>query len=56
MNEDSLFWMMGGVPVWKNYFVLRADSHAQKEHRQLAEAMLGLLKKYQPELYEKVRP
>jgi len=50
------FWMMGDVPAWKNYFKLRTDSHAQKEHRQLAEAMLELLKKHQPELYEKVKP
>jgi len=56
MGLMTEFWMMGDVPAWKNYFKLRTDSHAQKEHRQLAEAMLELLKKHQPELYEKVRP
>ncbi len=52
----TIFWIQGHVPAWKNYFKLRTDSHAQKEHRQLAKAMLELLKKHQPELYEKVRP
>jgi len=52
----TIFWIQGHVPAWKNYFKLRTDSHAQKEHRQLAKAMLELLKKHQSELYEKVKP
>ena len=50
------FWMMGDVPAWRNYFKLRLDSHTQKEHRELAQAMLELLKEHQPRLYEKVEP
>ena len=50
------FWLMGNAPAFKNYFKLRLDKHTQKEHRELAEAMLELLKEHQPTLYEKVRP
>ena len=49
-------WVQGNVPAWKNYFVLRLDQHAQKEHREVAQAMLDLLKEHQPELWEKVKP
>lgn len=50
------FWMMGGAPAWKNYFNLRTEPGAQKEHRALAEAMLDLLREHQPKLWKKVRP
>ena len=50
------FWMMGDQGAWKNYFALRTDKHTQKEHRELAEAMLGLLKEHQSELYGRVKP
>jgi len=52
----TTFWMQGNVPAWENYFTLRLDKRAQKEHRQLAAAMLDLLGKFQPELWEAVRP
>ena len=50
------FWLMSDAPGLKNYFKLRLDKHVQKEHRELAEAMLDLLKEHQPELWEKVKP
>ena len=50
------FWMQGDAPAWENYFKLRLDPHTQKEHRELAQAMLDLLKEHQPELWEKVKP
>ena len=43
------FWMMGDRKAWANYFALRLDRHAQKEHRDLAQAMRGLLEQHQPE-------
>lgn len=52
----TTLWMQGDVPAWKNYFKLRLDERTQKEHRELARAMLDLLKGHQPELYEKVKP
>jgi thymidylate synthase (FAD) len=48
------FYMMGEVYGLKNFFQLRLDSHAQTEIRECAEAMISLLAKHQPELYEKV--
>ena len=42
-------WMMGNRGAWENYFTLRLDQHAQKEHRELAHAMLELLEEHQPE-------
>jgi thymidylate synthase (FAD) len=48
------FYMMGEVEGLKNYFRLRLDSHAQKEIREVAEAMIKLLENHQPELYSKV--
>ena len=50
------FWLMADAPAWKNYFKLRTEPSVQKEHRELAGAMLDLLKEYQPELWRKVRP
>ncbi len=49
------FWMMGDREAWANYFALRLDRHAQKEHRELAQAMRDLLVKNQPEFVLKVR-
>ncbi len=43
------FWMMGDREAWANYFALRLDQHAQKEHRDLAQAMRDLLEEHQPE-------
>ena len=43
------FWMMGDREAWANYFALRLDRHAQKEHRDLAQAMRDLLAERQPE-------
>jgi thymidylate synthase (FAD) len=48
------FYTMGEVEGLKNYFRLRLDSHAQKEIREVAEAMIKLLENHQPELYSKV--
>lgn len=48
------FYMMGEVEGLKNFFRLRLDSHAQTEIREVAEAMLELLRVNQPELYKKV--
>ena len=50
------FYLMADVPALKNYFKLRLDKHAQKEHRELAEAMLSLLEQHQSTLYRKVKP
>ncbi len=43
------FWMMGDREAWANYFALRLDRHAQREHRELAQAMRDLLVEHQPE-------
>jgi len=48
------FYMMGEVEGLKNFFRLRLDSHAQQEIREVAEAMLELLRIHQPELHKKV--
>ena len=53
---STQLWMQGDVPAWKNYFKLRLDQHTQKEHRELAQAMLTLLEEHQPELWRKVKP
>ena len=50
------FWLQSDVPGLKNYFKLRTNPHAQREHRELAEAMLSLLEQHQPELWRKVQP
>jgi len=52
----ATFWMMGDSEAWANYFRLRLDKHTQKEHRELAQAMLDLLEEHQPELWRKVKP
>jgi len=52
----TTLWMQGDVPAWKNYFRLRLDGHTQKEHRDLAQAMLNLLEEHQQELWNRVRP
>lgn len=46
--------MMGEVQGLKNFFRLRLDEHAQAEIRELAEGMLKLLSKHQPELANKI--
>jgi len=46
----TVLWMMGDQEAWRNYFALRLDPHAQKEHRELARAMRDLLAEHQPEL------
>jgi len=43
------FWMMGDRGAWANYFTLRLDRHAQREHRELAQAMCALVEEHQPE-------
>ena len=43
------FWMMGDRKAWGNYFALRLDPHTQAEHREVAQAMRGLLEEHQPE-------
>ena len=53
---STTLWMQGDVPAWRNYFKLRLDKHTQKEHRELAQAMLDLLEEHQPELWRKVKP
>lgn len=56
-------YMKGSVRSWMTYFWQRLDSHAQKEHRQLAEQMFEIFKqefpitaslvgKYKPTLIE----
>ena len=50
------FYIMGEVEGLKNFFQLRLDSHAQAEIRELAQGMLDLLFKHQPELASKVTP
>ncbi len=42
-------WMMGDRAAWGNYFALRLDLHAQKEHRLIAQTMRKLLREHQPE-------
>ena len=49
-------WVQGDIAAWKNYFVVRLDKHTQKEHRELAQAMLDLLEKHQHELWNEVKP
>lgn len=48
------FYVMGEIEGLKNFFTLRLDPHAQDEILESAEAMLELLRLYQPELYSKV--
>jgi thymidylate synthase ThyX len=48
------FYMMGEVEGLRNFLKLRLDSHAQAEIREVAEAMLELLVRHQPELAKKV--
>ena len=50
------FWMQGDVLALRNYFDLRTNPHTQREHRELAEAMIDLLQEHQPELWKKVKP
>jgi flavin-dependent thymidylate synthase len=48
------FYVMGEVEGLRNFFKLRLDSHSQDAIRELAEAMLALLKSHQLELANKV--
>jgi thymidylate synthase (FAD) len=48
------FYAMGDSEGLRNFFHLRLDSHSQQPIRELAEAMLTLLKQHQPVLAEKV--
>lgn len=50
------YYMMGEVEGLRNFFTLRCDKHAQAEIRELSFAMLELLEKHQPELYQNVLP
>lgn len=49
VGSMTSLWIMGDIKAFKNYLKLRIDEHAQKEHRDVALAMLNLLKEYQPE-------
>ena len=49
-------WLQSDAPGLKNYFAVRLDKHTQKEHRELAQAMLDLLEKHQHELWNEVKP
>ena len=50
------FYVMGEVEGLRNYFSLRCKKDAQEQTRELSMAMLQLLAKHQPELYQKVLP
>ena len=50
------FYCMMETEGLKNFMKLRLDSHSQAEIREVAEAMLELLRIHQPELYNKVLP
>lgn len=50
------FYVMGEVEGLKNFFTLRCAKEAQEEIREVAIAMLQLIAKHQPDLYEKVLP
>lgn len=52
----TTFYIMGEVEGLKNFFSLRCKKDAQDEIRELSMAMLSLLAKHQPELYQKVLP
>lgn len=52
----TTFYMLGEVEGLKNFFSLRCKKDAQDEIRELSMAMLSLLAKHQPELYQKVLP
>jgi len=55
LGTYSTIWMQGEVDAFRNYFEVRVDPRAQKEHQELAKVMLGLLKEHQPVFYDHVR-
>jgi len=50
----TTYWVQGDIPAWTNYFNVRLDAHAQEEHRELAKAMYGMLRRNQPKLFERL--
>ena len=46
------FFIQGDIPAWANYFNVRLDTKAQKEHRDLAKLMFGMLREYKPRFFE----
>ena len=49
----SMF-VQGDIAAWTNYFNVRLDAKAQKEHRELAKVMYGMLRTNQPKLFERL--
>ena len=47
----TTMFMQGDLNALVNYFNVRLDAHAQTAHRELAEAMLALVKEHQPKLF-----
>lgn len=54
LGTMSNLWMQGDLNAWRGYFKLRVDKHAQEEHRDVAKAMLALIKEHQPSLYKNI--
>ena len=54
VSSYTKFWVQGDVECLTNFFNLRLKSDAQKEIRYIAQAMLELIKQYQPELFTKL--
>lgn len=56
MGMYAPIWMQGDAQAFANYFEVRVDSHAQKEHQELAGAMLDLLEEHQSKFFVRVNP
>lgn len=46
------FWMTGNLLNWFKFLALRLDDHAQEECREVAQEILGILKKHFPHTVE----
>ena len=48
----TTLFMQGDLEAWANYFNIRMDAKAQKEHRDLARLMFDMLREYKPRFFE----
>lgn len=48
----TTIWTQGDLLAWKNYFNVRLNARAQKEHRDLAIMMFEMLREHKPKFFE----
>lgn len=54
LATETTMYMTGSVRSWIHYLQLRTDEDTQKEHREIAEQILDILKEEMPTIYDAV--